>query len=119
MIYTGTLKNSVGADTATGATFNELPGIGLSFGSWSCVASAGSSCGSATGTGIPSNRSVTLAGGGTVTFTINATLSNPLFPFVQNLGVTNLATLTPPAGFTDPTLTFGTNSASSTVTVTA
>jgi len=119
VVYTVTLQNSVGADTATGATFNEFTAIGLTFGSWSCSATAGSNCGGATGSGAPSNRSVTLTGGGTVTFTINATLSNPFFPLLQNLSVVNLVTLTPPTGFTDPTLTFGTNSANSTVTVTA
>ena len=119
VIYTATLKNSAGADTATGAVFNELGALGLSFTSWSCTATAGSSCGGAGGIGGPTNRSVTLAGAGTVTFTITATLTNPFFPFVQNLSVVNFVTLTPPAGFTDPTLTFGTNGASSTVTVTA
>jgi uncharacterized repeat protein (TIGR01451 family) len=119
VIYTVTLKNSVGADTATSARFTELGGLGFAFGTWSCSASAGSDCGGATGSGAPSNRLVTLAGGGTVTFTINATLRNPFFPWVRNYSDVNVVTLTPPTGFTDPTLTFGTNIASSTVTVTA
>ena len=59
-----------------------------------------------------------IAGGGTVTFVISATLTNPLYPFFQgNWPVLNIVTLAAPSGFTDPTSS--NNVASSTVTVTA
>jgi uncharacterized repeat protein (TIGR01451 family) len=117
VLYTVTLTNSAGADTATGARFNEATALGLSFNSWTCTATAGSSCGVSNGSGRPSNRSVTIAGGGTVTFVISATLTNPFYPSIQNWPVINVVTLAAPAGFTDPTTS--NNLASNTVTVTA
>jgi uncharacterized repeat protein (TIGR01451 family) len=117
VLYTVTLTNSAGADMATGATFNENTALGMTLNSWTCTATAGSSCGAASGSGGPTTRSVNIAGGGTVTFVINATLSNPFYPFIQNWPVINIVTLAAPSGFTDPTQS--NNVASNTVTVTA
>jgi hypothetical protein len=117
VLYTVVLTNSAGANTATGATFNEGAAFGLTFNSWTCTATAGSSCGGASGTGAPTNRSVTIPAAGTVTFTVSATLTNPFYPFIANWPVINRVTLAAPSGFTDATPS--NNAATSTVTVTA
>jgi hypothetical protein len=45
----------------------------MTFTGWTCVASAGSACGNASGTG-PINELVTLLNGGTATYTVTAAI---------------------------------------------
>jgi uncharacterized repeat protein (TIGR01451 family) len=77
--------------------------------SWTCTASAGSSCGAAGGTGSISTT-VNLASGGTAVYTLTATVANDAIGTL-----TNTASITPPNGVTDPGS--GNNSASDTDTV--
>jgi uncharacterized repeat protein (TIGR01451 family) len=64
---------------------------------WTCAATAGSSCAAANGTGNI-NTTVTLAVGGSATFTANATVNS-----TAGGTVANTATIAPPSGVTDPT----------------
>ncbi|MFN0108247.1 MAG: hypothetical protein ACKVZH_05270 [Blastocatellia bacterium] len=93
--YTITVTND-GPSPVTGATVTDnVPAI-LTNVSWICVASSGSSCGQANGTGSI-NTTVNLASAGTATFTMTATL-----PADATAPVTNAASVTPPSGSTDP-----------------
>ncbi len=93
--YTIVVSNA-GPSVATGATVtDDLPST-LSNATWTCTASAGSSCGAASGTGSI-NTTVNLLGSGTATFTLTATVSN-----TATGSLANTATVTSPAGTTDP-----------------
>jgi uncharacterized repeat protein (TIGR01451 family) len=87
---------NVGSTPVAGATVTDAFPAAVTGVAWTCVPSAGSTC-PASGTGALS-VSVDLAVGGTVTFTASGTLS----PFTY--GLTNVATITPPAGHYDPNL---------------
>ena len=109
-----TITNGVGAVTAGGSTTyaivvsNAGPGgvvgaivtdaapANITFGTWTCVASSGSSC-PETGTGNIA-ASVNLLAGGSTTFTVPANIS-----VTASGTVTNTTTVTPPSGTTDPT----------------
>src|SRR5205823_14559175 len=106
-IYSIVATNS-GPSAATGATVTDTAPAGLTFGSWSCVASVGSSC-PASGSGNIS-ASVNLLSGGTATFTVNATVAGN-----ATGSIANTATIAPPAGVTDPNL--ANNTASDTDTL--
>ena len=108
LTYTIVVSNS-GPNAATGATVTDTFPASLSVSSWTCAASAGSSC-TATGSGNNRGGSVTLAVGGTATYTANATVSNN-----ASGSVTNTASVTPPAGLTNSNTT--NNSATDTDTV--
>ena len=93
-VYTIVVTNH-GPDAVTGATVTDTAPAGLTFGNWTCVASAGSSCASG-GTGNVSTT-VNLLAGGTATFTVPATLAAG-----APASVANTAVATVPAGVTDP-----------------
>jgi uncharacterized repeat protein (TIGR01451 family) len=106
--YTITVGNA-GPFPATGATVTDTFPASLTGVTWTCTASAGSSCGAASGTGNI-NRTVNLLVGGTATFTATATLN------VAATGtLVNTATVTPPAGVSDPVP--GNNTATDTDTI--
>ena len=70
--YTITVTNR-GPDAVTGATLTDTAPAGLTFGNWTCVATAGSSCASG-GTGNLSTA-ISLLAGGTATFSVPATVA--------------------------------------------
>jgi hypothetical protein len=81
---------------------------------WTCTATAGSSCGTASGNNAITNRTVNLLDNGSATFTFTGTL-----PTTARNGatLTNTATVTAPAGVTDPNT--ANNAATDADTVTA
>ncbi|MGE0882031.1 MAG: beta strand repeat-containing protein [Blastocatellales bacterium] len=93
--YTIVVSNS-GPSAISGATVTDNLPSTLSNASWTCTASAGSSCGAPNGNGNI-NTTVNLAVGGTATFTLTATISSS-----ATGTITNIATVAPPAGATDP-----------------
>ena len=89
------VASNAGPDAAIGATVVDNFPATITSVNWTCIASAGSSC-PANGTGNI-NASVNLLVGGTATFTAIAQIS-PAATF----GMSNTATVTPPAGTSDP-----------------
>ncbi|TMG96796.1 MAG: DUF11 domain-containing protein, partial [Betaproteobacteria bacterium] len=71
-VYTIIATNN-GPSAVSAATVTDTAPASLTFGAWSCAASAGSSC-SASGSGNLS-AAVNLVNGGTATFTVNATVA--------------------------------------------
>ena len=108
--YTVVATNA-SAGTVTNATVTDtLPGS-LNGATWTCMATVGSSCGAATGSGNIATT-VTLGAGGSATFSVTATLSS-----TAPLGtLSNTATVAPPAGTLDPNT--ANNSATDTTTIT-
>jgi uncharacterized repeat protein (TIGR01451 family) len=106
-IYTIVATNN-GPSAVTAATVTDTAPTGLTIGSWTCAASAGSSC-PASGSGNIS-ASVNLLNAGTATFTVNATVASN-----ATGSIANTATIAGPTGVTDPTP--GNNSATDTDTV--
>jgi uncharacterized repeat protein (TIGR01451 family) len=100
--YTMVVANA-GPSTAAGATVTDAMPPALTGVGWTCVGSAGSACGSPSGSGSISTT-VSLPPGGSVTYTVTGTVA----PSATGTLV-NTATVTPPGGVTDPT--FGDNSA--------
>ncbi|MET7373496.1 hypothetical protein ABZS36_13240, partial [Micromonospora arida] len=97
LTFTVTVTNG-GPSDAVGATLTDpLPAPIAGF-TWTCEASAGSSC-TASGTGNI-NDTITVLAGGTVTYTISGTV-----PSGTTGDLTNTATLTPPDGAIDPDCT--------------
>ena len=92
--YTIVVSNN-GPSDAPGATVTDTLPAGISSATWTCAATAGSSC-PASGLGNI-NVAVNLLAGGSATFTLVATISQGA---VGNL--VNTATVTAPAGVTDP-----------------
>jgi uncharacterized repeat protein (TIGR01451 family) len=93
-IYTIVASNA-GPSAVVGGTVSDTAPSGLTFGAWTCVASAGSSC-PASGSGNL-GAAVNLLSGGTATFTVNATVA------IGAVGtIANTATIAAPAGVTDP-----------------
>jgi uncharacterized repeat protein (TIGR01451 family) len=99
LTYTIVASNA-GPSAVVGATVNDVFPAQLSSVTWTCAASAGSSC-PASGSGNLS-ASVNLLSGGTATFTATATVTP------GSGTITNTATITAPAGTNDPA---GNNSA--------
>ena len=93
-IYTITVTNR-GPDAVTGATVTDPAPAGLTFGNWTCVATAGSSCESG-GTGNLSTA-ISLLAGGTATFSVPATVAAD-----APASIVNTAIATVPNGMTDP-----------------
>ena len=106
LTYTITASNA-GPDTATGATVVDTFPASLT-GSWTCVGAGGGTC-SAAGSGNI-NATVSLPAGGSVTYTVSA----PVSPAATGT-LSNTATVTAPAGVSDPTP--GNNSATDTDTI--
>ena len=94
--YTIVVSN-LGNTNATGAGVTDKLPAELLNGSWTCVASAGSACGNANGSG-DINETVNVLAGGTATFTLQADVTGTLGP---NNDVINTATVVPPGGFGD------------------
>ena len=111
--YVVTITNSAGAYVAIGATFNEANNGSLTFGAWTCAATTGSTCGAASGNGRPNGQIISVAAGGVLTYTINATVNTS-----ASLGtLINTVNVTAPNGFVDSNT--NNNSASANVTVRA
>jgi uncharacterized repeat protein (TIGR01451 family) len=89
------VASNAGPGTAVGATVVDNLPAALSGASWTCTATAGSTC-PATGSGNI-NAPVNLLPGGSATFVLGATLSG-----AASGSVANTATITVPAGVTDP-----------------
>ena len=106
--YVATFANA-GPSSVTGATIADaFPAVLLSP-AWTCVAAGGATC---PAPGASGSITVDLPSGGSLTFTVTATISPT---FTGNL--VNTATITAPAGTTDPVP--GNNSASVTTVVVA
>ena len=108
--YTIAASNA-GPSVVTGATVTDNFPASLTGVTWTCTASAGSSCAAASGSGNI-NQLVNLLVGGTATYTAMGTLD------INASGMlSNTASVTPPAGVTDPNM--ANNSATDTDTITA
>lgn len=108
--YTIVVGNA-GPSAAAGASVVDTMPAALTNASWNCVASAGSSCGLAGGSG-DIGTTVSLAVGGTATFTVNATVAAG-----ASGSLANTATVTAPATVADPNT--ANNSATDTDTISA
>ncbi len=95
--YTVVVTNADLANVAAvaGATFTDTPPAGMTFTSWTCVASTGAVC-AANGTG-PIVDSVTIPKGGSITYTIQALLAADY----ASSTVKNCAKIEPPASVID------------------
>ena len=89
------VASNAGPSAVTAATVSDPPPPSLTGVSWTCTASAGSSC-PASGSG-PISASVNLLVGGTATFTLNATIA----PDATGT-LSNTAAISAPAGVLDP-----------------
>jgi uncharacterized repeat protein (TIGR01451 family) len=106
--YTIVATNN-GPSNVTGATVSDTLPASLTSVTWTCTASAGSSC---TGSGSGNiSDTVNLLSGGTATYTVSATVSAS-----ATGSLSNTATVAVPSGTTDPTP--GNNSATDTDTLT-
>lgn len=106
--YTIAVTNS-GPSNASGATVSDSFPAALTGVTWTCVGSGGATC-TASGSGNITDT-VNIPVGGTATYTVNATVNASATDTIANT-----ATVTPPAGTTDPNLT--NNSATDTTAVT-
>ena len=108
LTYTIVAANT-GPSTVTGATITDTIPAQLAGATWTCVATMGSSCPMSGSGNI--NTPVTLASGGTATFTVTATVA----PTATGT-ISNTARILGPGGFTDPTP--GNNVQTDTTTIT-
>ena len=94
--YTVVVTNPVGAGISdvAGATFTDNEPAGVTFTSWSCTATPGSAC-TPNGSGSISDT-VNVAAGGSLTYTINASISAGACGTIQNT-----ATITSPGSVVD------------------
>ncbi len=96
LTYTIDIANA-GPSQALGALVQDAIPAELSVASWTCLATAGSSCGATSGSGDIAER-VDLDTGGSVTFTVTAVVR----PDATGT-VVNTATVEAPSGVSDPT----------------
>lgn len=89
--------SNLGNTNATGAGVTDILPAELLNGSWTCLASAGSACGNANGSG-DINETVDILAGGDVTFTLQADVIGSLGAITD---VINTAAVVPPVGFGD------------------
>ncbi len=94
--YTIIVTNN-GPDSVAGVSVVDAAPANVTFTSWSCLASSGSSCASVGSIGDISTT-VSLLNGGTATFTVNASVS-----LAANGTVANVVTVTTPASVVDNT----------------
>ncbi|MET0552599.1 MAG: hypothetical protein ABW221_06150 [Vicinamibacteria bacterium] len=87
------VASNLGPQAVAGATVADVVPPGLTGATWTCVATPGSSC-TASGAGNLSDA-VTLASGGSATYTLTATVS------ASSGAIVNTATVTPAAGVFD------------------
>ncbi|BAU11380.1 hypothetical protein LEP3755_18740 [Leptolyngbya sp. NIES-3755] len=115
LTYTITVRNS-GPSDAIGATFRDTMPTQLTNATWTCTASSGSSCGTASGTGNI-DTTVNLLNGGTLTYTVTGVVSTTATGVISNT-----ATILRPNDVNDPTdqgrTGAGNNSATDTTTIT-
>ncbi|HEX8560591.1 MAG TPA: DUF11 domain-containing protein [Pyrinomonadaceae bacterium] len=90
--YTVVVTNG-GTYAVTASVTDTIP-AGLTGATWTCAASAGSSCAAASGSGNLSTTA-TLAAGGTATYTVSATVT------ASSGTIANTVTVAPPAWLTD------------------
>jgi len=93
--YTVVVTNNGSAAVADVVVSDVMP-ASLIGATWTCVAAPGSSCASSSGAGHI-NSTVTLSGGGRATFTVRG-----MVPASAQGILANTASVTLPAGFTDP-----------------
>jgi uncharacterized repeat protein (TIGR01451 family) len=86
-----------GPDAVAGATVTDVLPASVQGATWTCAASPGSGC-SASGAGNV-NDTVSLAVGGTATYTVTGTIASGALGTLSNT-----ASVAPPAGVTDPSL---------------
>ncbi|CAN5817624.1 hypothetical protein BH11PSE8_BH11PSE8_39850 [soil metagenome] len=103
--YTVKVANA-GPNAVTGATLTDAMSSKLSAMSWTCVPTAGSTCGAASGSGNIATT-LNLLNGGSATFTVSATVSA-----TASGSIVNTATVAVPSGISDP------NAANNSATVT-
>ncbi|MDQ3012209.1 MAG: DUF11 domain-containing protein [Acidobacteriota bacterium] len=106
--YVITARNN-GPSSINGATVTDQLPLKLSNATWTCTASAGSSCVLPNGTG-DINATVNLAANGTATFTVTATVRSD-----STGSLVNTASVAAPGGVTDPSI--GNNTATDTDTI--
>lgn len=107
--YTIVVTNN-GPSNVTSATINDTVPSTIIGVSWTCVASTGSSCGAASGTGNIINTTANLLNGGTATYTVSGTVSPTATGSIQNT-----ASVAVPSGLTD---TINTNNSATDTTET-
>jgi uncharacterized repeat protein (TIGR01451 family) len=90
--YTVEVRNNSTTASAVGVPVSDPEPVGMTFTSWSCVASSGSTCGTATGANSIATTA-SLAPLGTATYTILATLD----PASLATSLTNQVTINPSA----------------------
>jgi uncharacterized repeat protein (TIGR01451 family) len=106
--YTIRITNA-GPILVTGATLTDSVPLSVTNVVWSCVASAGSTCG-AGGSGNTVTATLSLQNGGVATYTVAGVIA----PYAQGV-LTNIAMVTLPTGVTDSVP--GNNSATDTTVV--
>jgi uncharacterized repeat protein (TIGR01451 family) len=110
VVYTIKFTNPTGPGDSALATFDDTVPAAITGVTWVCSATAGSVCPALSGSAITA-KTFTVLKAGTVTITATGTVAAS-----ASGAVLNTATITNPAGVTDPTP--GNNSAGATVTVT-
>ena len=108
--YTIVVKNN-GQSTVTGATMTDTVPASITGVTWTCAASAGSSCTDASGNTNAISAKSTLAAGGTATYTVTGTVS----PTATG-PIANTAKVDAPAANTDTNLNDNSATDSDTVT---
>ncbi len=104
--------SNAGPSNVVGAIVTDTVPASILNPTWTCAATAGSSCAAASGSGNLSSTA-NIVVGGTATYTITATVD----PSFTSGNVVNTASVSAPSGVTDPTTTNNTSTATDPVTV--